>query len=215
MWRYAPVLPLDDGESPVSLGEGVTPLHRAARSSRATSASRGSGSRTKACNPTASFKARGHERGGHARAGRSAFRASSCRPPATPARRSPRTARPRRDSRARLRARHDAARRSSRRFARSAPSSISSTATSATRASRRARSPRRRGYFDVSTLREPYRIEGKKTMGIELAEQLGWTAADAHRLSDRRRDGTRSACGRCSPRCAMAVGSRRTSRCRA
>jgi len=31
------------------------------------------------------------------------------------------------------------------------------------------------GYFDVSTLREPYRIEGKKTMGIELTEQLGWT----------------------------------------
>ena len=30
------------------------------------------------------------------------------------------------------------------------------------------------GYFDMSTLREPYRIEGKKTMGIELAEQLGW-----------------------------------------
>jgi threonine synthase len=30
------------------------------------------------------------------------------------------------------------------------------------------------GYFDVSTLREPYRIEGKKTMGYELAEQLGW-----------------------------------------
>ena len=31
------------------------------------------------------------------------------------------------------------------------------------------------GFFDVSTLREPYRIEGKKTMGLELAEQLGWT----------------------------------------
>src|SRR5918992_1243434 len=30
------------------------------------------------------------------------------------------------------------------------------------------------GYFDVSTLREPYRIEGKKTLGLELAEQLGW-----------------------------------------
>jgi threonine synthase len=30
------------------------------------------------------------------------------------------------------------------------------------------------GYFDVSTLREPYRIEGKKTMGLELAEQLDW-----------------------------------------
>ena len=30
------------------------------------------------------------------------------------------------------------------------------------------------GWFDVSTLREPYRAEGKKTMGLELAEQLGW-----------------------------------------
>ena len=34
------------------------------------------------------------------------------------------------------------------------------------------------GWFDVSTLKEPYRIEGKKTMGIELAEQLGWTLPD-------------------------------------
>ena len=34
------------------------------------------------------------------------------------------------------------------------------------------------GWFDVSTLREPYRIEGKKTMGYELAEQLGWTLPD-------------------------------------
>ena len=30
------------------------------------------------------------------------------------------------------------------------------------------------GWFDMSTLREPYRIEGKKTMGLELADQLGW-----------------------------------------
>jgi len=30
------------------------------------------------------------------------------------------------------------------------------------------------GWFDVSTLKEPYRLEGKKTMGLELAEQLGW-----------------------------------------
>jgi threonine synthase len=36
-----------------------------------------------------------------------------------------------------------------------------------------------RGWFDVSTLREPYRIEGKKTMGLELAEQLGWRLPDA------------------------------------
>jgi threonine synthase len=34
------------------------------------------------------------------------------------------------------------------------------------------------GWFDMSTLREPYRIEGKKTMGLELAEQLGWELPD-------------------------------------
>lgn len=34
------------------------------------------------------------------------------------------------------------------------------------------------GWFDISTLKEPYRIEGKKTMGLELAEQLGWRLPD-------------------------------------
>ncbi|MDQ3655045.1 MAG: threonine synthase [Chloroflexota bacterium] len=37
----------------------------------------------------------------------------------------------------------------------------------------------RYGWFDVSTLKEPYRAEGKKTMGIELVEQLGWRVPDA------------------------------------
>ena len=36
----------------------------------------------------------------------------------------------------------------------------------------------RMGWFDLSTLKEPYRLEGKKTMGLELAEQLGWTLPD-------------------------------------
>jgi threonine synthase len=35
-----------------------------------------------------------------------------------------------------------------------------------------------RGWFDMSTLKEPYRIEGKKTMGLELADQLDWTLPD-------------------------------------
>ncbi|MFP6744779.1 MAG: threonine synthase, partial [Alphaproteobacteria bacterium] len=34
------------------------------------------------------------------------------------------------------------------------------------------------GWFDASTLKEPYRIEGKKTMGLELAEQFGWKLPD-------------------------------------
>ncbi|HZU43348.1 MAG TPA: threonine synthase, partial [Terriglobales bacterium] len=35
------------------------------------------------------------------------------------------------------------------------------------------------GWFDVSTLKEPYRVEGKKTMGYEAAEQMGWKVPDA------------------------------------
>jgi threonine synthase len=35
------------------------------------------------------------------------------------------------------------------------------------------------GWFDVSTTKEPYRVEGKKTMGYEVAEQLGWKLPDA------------------------------------
>ena len=34
------------------------------------------------------------------------------------------------------------------------------------------------GWFDLATLKEPYRLEGKKTMGLELCEQLGWQAPD-------------------------------------
>jgi threonine synthase len=37
----------------------------------------------------------------------------------------------------------------------------------------------REGWFDISTLKEPYRIEGKKTMGYEVVEQLGWEVPDA------------------------------------
>jgi len=37
----------------------------------------------------------------------------------------------------------------------------------------------REGWFDVTTLKEPYRIEGKKTMGYELAEQMNWQLPDA------------------------------------
>jgi threonine synthase len=37
---------------------------------------------------------------------------------------------------------------------------------------------REHGWFDLSTLKEPYRVEGKKTMGYEVAEQLGWTLPD-------------------------------------
>ncbi|MGE4470046.1 MAG: threonine synthase [Desulfovibrio sp.] len=41
-----------------------------------------------------------------------------------------------------------------------------------------ARAVQKYGWFDASTLKEPYRIEGKKTMGLELAEQFGWDVPD-------------------------------------
>ena len=43
------------------------------------------------------------------------------------------------------------------------------------------------GWFDMSTLKEPYRVEGKKTLGYELAEQLNWELARRRALPDRRR----------------------------
>jgi threonine synthase len=42
-----------------------------------------------------------------------------------------------------------------------------------------ARRKEREGWFDLSTLKEPYRVEGKKTLGYELAEQLNWQLPDA------------------------------------
>ncbi|WP_375767923.1 threonine synthase [Archangium gephyra] len=40
------------------------------------------------------------------------------------------------------------------------------------------RSAKAHGWFEAATLKEPYRIEGKKTMGYEIAEQLGWSLPD-------------------------------------
>ena len=47
------------------------------------------------------------------------------------------------------------------------------------RADRRRSAKQAEGWFDVSTLKEPYRIEGKKTMGYEVAEQFDWQLPDA------------------------------------
>jgi threonine synthase len=47
------------------------------------------------------------------------------------------------------------------------------------KAQREANTPANEVWFDISTLKEPFRVEGKKTMGYELVEQLGWTYPDA------------------------------------
>ena len=176
MWRYRAVLPLARGEQPVGLGEGGTPLLEVPRLAGAVGVTR-LWIKDEALNPTASFKARGmsaaitRARGhrvpgvvvptaGNAGAAMAAYAAAAGIP--------------------------------ARVFAPdSTPANILGTirALGATLvtvpghigdAGRQARAfAAESGYFDVSTLREPYRIEGKKTMGLELAEQLGWRLPDA------------------------------------
>jgi threonine synthase len=47
------------------------------------------------------------------------------------------------------------------------------------KAQKEANTPANEVWFDISTLKEPFRVEGKKTMGYELVEQLGWQYPDA------------------------------------
>ncbi len=47
------------------------------------------------------------------------------------------------------------------------------------KAQKEANTPTSQAWFDISTLKEPFRVEGKKTMGYELVEQLGWQYPDA------------------------------------
>jgi len=171
MWRYAPVLPLKDGESPVSLGEGLTPMHELPKLAREIGVAR-LWVKDEGLNPTASFKARGmsaavtRARGlkvpglvvptaGNAGAALTAYAAAAGIPvrvyaPIT-------TPKPILDTIVTLGA------------------DLQLVVGHIGDAGKQARAfAAESGYCDVSTLREPYRIEGKKTMGIELAEQLGW-----------------------------------------
>ncbi|HXT17747.1 MAG TPA: threonine synthase [Gemmatimonadaceae bacterium] len=172
MWRYAPVMPLKDGESPVSLGEGLTPMHELPKLAKEIGVAR-LWVKDEGLNPTASFKARGmsaavtRARGlnvpglvvptaGNAGAALTAYGAAAGIPVRVYAPET--TPKPILDTIRALGA-----------DLQLVPGHIGDAGKQARAFSGES------GYFDVSTLREPYRIEGKKTMGIELAEQLGWT----------------------------------------
>jgi threonine synthase len=177
MWRYAPLLPLKLQEAPVSLGEGGTPLLNAPSIAKDVGVKR-VWIKEEGLNPTGSFKARGmsaavtrasgfHVKGlvvptaGNAGAALAAYAAA-----------------------ARLKARVYAPR--------DTPDAIMRTIRALGAelvlvdghigdAGKAARGfAAESGFFDVSTLREPYRIEGKKTMGIEIAEQLDWKHLPTH-----------------------------------
>jgi threonine synthase len=177
MWRYAPLLPLCAGESPVSLGEGATPLIEAPALARELGVAR-VWIKEEGLNPTGSFKARGMS------AAVTRARAFGVKGLVVP------TAG---NAGAALAAYAAAARVPARVFApRETPPAILNTIRAFGAelvlvdghigdAGKQARAfAAESGYFDVSTLREPYRIEGKKTMGLELAEQLEWQRLPTH-----------------------------------
>lgn len=177
MWHYAPLMPLLDGEEPVSLGEGATPLLDAPRAAREVGVKQ-VWIKEEGLNPTGSFKARGMS------AAVTRARGLGVKGFTVPTAGNAGTA---------LAAYAAAAGIPTRVYApRETPPNILNTIRvfgaelilvdghigDAGKQSRAFAGES--GYFDMSTLREPYRIEGKKTMGLELAEQLGWSRLPTH-----------------------------------
>lgn len=178
MWRYHELLPVRESEHVLTLGEGMTPLLPAARLApeglqhRARLLVKDEGQ-----NPTGSFKARGMAvavsraielgaRGlatptaGNAGAAMAAYAARAGIPAYVSA---PNDA-------------PEACITQARAYGAEVelvPGLISDAGKLAAQISRE------RGWFNLATLREPYRVEGKKMMGLELAEQLGWRLPDA------------------------------------
>ena len=175
MWRYATVLPVKDPGHIVSLGEGMTPLLRTARLGEQIGA-RDLWVKDEGINPTGSFKARGL-----------ACAVSMCvelgiRKVAIPSAGNAASAMAAYAAAAGIEAHIF--------MPRDVPQSnyieckafgahvtlVDGLIDDCGRLV--AEGEKEIGWFNCSTLREPYRIEGKKTMGIELAEQLGWEVPD-------------------------------------
>ncbi|PYS08112.1 MAG: threonine synthase, partial [Acidobacteria bacterium] len=176
MWRYAPVLPVRYRDNIVSLHEGFTPLHRLQRLGERLECD-DLWLKDEGVNPTATFKARGvscaismcRELGirkvaiptaGNAGGALAAYAAAAgieayvFMPRDVPAAN----------------------------FIESKTFGANVTLVDgliSDCAKRVAEGKTTEGWFDLSTLKEPYRIEGKKTMGLEAAEQFGWNLPDA------------------------------------
>jgi len=176
MWRYSGWLPLADGERPVTLGEGGTPLLRLNRLAERHSFEH-LWVKEEGTNPTGSFKARGL-----AAAMTRASRAGA-RHVVVPTAGNAGIAAAAYATRAGVRARVYAPTTTPRVICEQIRAFggdlilIDGHIGDCGKAAREYAA--QSGAVDVSTLREPYRIEGKKTLGLELAEQLGWRVPDA------------------------------------
>ncbi len=175
MWRFRELMPLRDGEEPVTLGEGDTPLLRARAIGRDLDLDLRIKDETR--NPTGSFKDRGLSAAvtraaldgasrfvvpsaGNAAAALSAFAARA----GVPARVYLPVDTP---EGVRRRCLHYGAE----------VEEVDGLITDCGREA--AAYARETGAFSVSTLHEPYRLEGKKTMMLEIVQELGWRAPDA------------------------------------
>src|SRR3954453_10464860 len=175
LWRYRELLPLFDGEEPVTLGEGFTPLVHAARLGRAVGLTR-LFRNDESPNHTNSVKARGQSTAitrakylgattiALPTAGNAGNAAAAYAAAAGLARQVfiPRDAKRPFIDECRLYG--------------AAVTLVDGLITDAGRMAAETGAPL--GWYDVSTLKEPYRIEGKKTMAYELAEQLAWEWPD-------------------------------------
>jgi threonine synthase len=175
MYRFRELTPLDDGEQPVTLGEGGTPLLDLPRLA-AYFGIRKLWGKDEGQNPTGSFKARGLgmaltrartlgakgfviPSAGNA-GGAAAVYAARCGLPCVVI--VPRGTPPAAVAEAQIAGAH--------------VFTIEGSIATAGRVV--AKVAPLLGWFDLSTLKEPYRLEGKKTMGLELAEQLDWRMPD-------------------------------------
>ncbi len=175
LWRYREVLPLPAGVEPISLGEGGTPLLRAERFGNAAGVSN-LWVKDEAQNPTQSFKARGMgvavSMAKHLGATKLAVPTAGNAGGALAAY----------AARAGLEAHifmpRDTPRANIIECRELGANVVLIDGLITDCGAEIARRKVAEGWFDMSTLKEPYRVEGKKTLGYELAEQLDWVLPD-------------------------------------
>jgi threonine synthase len=175
MWRYREVMPLFDGEAPVTLGEGWTPLIHAERLGRDLGLTR-LFVKDESLNPTNSFKARGLSA--------AVTRASylGARTLSVPSAGNAANALAAYAAAAGIPAKVFMPKDVKIPFVRECElygaevTLVDGLITDAGRLAAEQGKPL--GWYDVSTLKEPYRIEGKKTMAYEIGEQLAWQFPD-------------------------------------
>ncbi|MEW6323214.1 MAG: threonine synthase [Acidobacteriota bacterium] len=175
MWRYRELMPLLPGDEPVTLGEGFTPLVHATRLGAAIGLDR-LFIKDESLNPTNSFKARGQS------AAITRARALGATTIALPTAGNAGNAAAAYSAAAGLKCEVFIPKDAKQPFVDECRlyganvTLVDGLITDAGRLAAETGKPL--GWYDVSTLKEPYRVEGKKTMGYELAEQFDWRLPD-------------------------------------